>query len=299
MSDGWLAAFGGPVYTFRTAWGARVRGKLFTIAVAFGVVLTAPALAQKNDDNRHQCASNTAAPDVKIAACSAVIQAGGGTNKTLNAALYNRGGAYSAAGQYDKAIADFTQALQLNPGDGILYIGRGNAYLQNGDFDYAGPDFDAAIRLHAQPAVAYSGKGMIDFVQDRYDRAIEDFGQTVRLQPGEAEGFTMRCLARAIVGKLQEAMADCNQAIKLNAKDAEAYSNRGLVYLKMKQPAAALANYHQALEQEPGGDTLLYGQGIAKHMLGDKEGGDADIAEATKLSPDIAAVFTKWGVSEP
>lgn len=275
-----------------------MRGKLFTIAVAFGLVLAAPALAQKNDENWHQCASNTSAPDVKIAACSAVIQAGGGTNKNLNAALYNRGSAYSATGQYDKAIADFTQALKLNPDDGILYIGRGNAYLQNGDFDHAGPDFDAAIRLHAQPAVAYSGKGMIDFVRGQYDRAIEDFGQTVRLQPGEAEGFTMRCLARAIVGKLQEAMADCNQAIKLNPNDAEAYSNRGFIYLKLKQPTAALANYHRALQQEPGGDTLLYGQGIAKHMLGDQSGGDADIAEAKKLSPDIAAVFAKWGVTE-
>lgn len=271
---------------------------VFALALSISLCPTGGALAQKADDNWRQCASNAAAPDVKIAACSAVIEAGGGTKKTLNAALYNRGGAYSAAGQFDKAVADFTQALQLNPNDGILYIGRGNAYLQNGDFDHADADFDAAIRLHAQPAVAYSGKGMIDFVHDRYDRAIEDFGQTVRLQPGEAEGFTMRCLARAIVGKLQEAMADCNQAIKLNPNDAEAYSNRGLVYLKMKQPSAALANYHRALQQEPGGDTLLYGQGIAKHMLGDKDGGDADIAEATKLSPDIAAVFAKWGVSE-
>ncbi|HKR20834.1 MAG TPA: tetratricopeptide repeat protein, partial [Stellaceae bacterium] len=123
-------------------------------------------------------------------------------------------------------------------------------------------------------------------------------GKTISLDPHESEGFTMRCLVRAIVGKLQEALADCNQAIKLNPNDVEAYSNRGLVYLKLKQPAVALANYHQALQQNPGGDTLLYGQGIAKHMLGDQSGGDADIAEAKKLSPDIATVFAKWGVSE-
>lgn len=272
---------------------------VFALALSISFCPTSGALAQKAADNVRQCASNTAAPEAKIAACSAVIQAGAGSDKNLNAALYNRGSAYTAKGQYDKAIADFSQALTLNPKDGISYIGRGYAYLQNSDFEHADADFDAAIRLHTQPAVAYSGKGMIDFVHDRYDRAIEDFGQTVRLQPNEAEGFTMRCLARAIVGKLPEAMADCDRAIKLDPNDAEAYSNRGLVYLKMKQPTAALANYHRALQQEPGGDTLLYGQGIAKHMLGDTEGGDTDIAAAKQLSPDIAEQFAKWGVSEP
>ncbi|MGH6977268.1 MAG: tetratricopeptide repeat protein, partial [Stellaceae bacterium] len=176
-----------------------MRGKLVAVAVSFGLVLAANAPAQSRDESWQRCASDTAAPDLKIGACTAIIQARGESDKNRNAAFYNRGTAFSAKGQYDRAIADFSQALKLDPDDGISYIGRGNAYLQSRDFDHAGPDFDAAIRLHAQPGIAYSGKGVIDLANDRYGRAVEDFGKTVSLQPDESEGFTMRCLARGIV----------------------------------------------------------------------------------------------------
>ena len=59
---------------------------------------------------------------------------------------YNRIGlARSESGDYQGAIDDYTQALNLNPGDEISYIRRGYARLQLGDYQGAIDD-----NAHAQ-----------------------------------------------------------------------------------------------------------------------------------------------------
>jgi hypothetical protein len=42
----------------------------------------------------------------------------------------------------------------------------------------------------------------------------------------------------------------------------------------------------------------LYGRGLAKHLKGDKAGGDADMAAARLAMPDIADKFAKLGVKD-
>lgn len=108
---------------------------------------------------------------------------------------------------------------------------------------------------------------------------------------------------RAIVGDLAHALADCDQALKLALKLAPGdifhiHDSRGFVHLKMKNPAAAITDYDEAIRFDPAMASSLYGRGLAKHMQGDKIGGDADIAMAEKLMPGIAEKFAKWGVNE-
>ena len=50
-------------------------------------------------------------------------------------------------GEFDKAIADFTEAIRLNPQFAWAYWGRGHVYEVNRDFDKAIADFTESIRL--------------------------------------------------------------------------------------------------------------------------------------------------------
>ena len=43
-------------------------------------------------------------------------------------ALYNRGNAYRHLHQYDKAIADYSKAIELSPDDADAWTNRGLAY---------------------------------------------------------------------------------------------------------------------------------------------------------------------------
>ena len=70
-----------------------------------------------------------------------------------------RGAAYFDKGEYDKAIADCTEAIRLNPKDAKFYYNRGNAYGRKGEYDKAIADCTEAIRLDPKHALSYCGRG--------------------------------------------------------------------------------------------------------------------------------------------
>jgi Flp pilus assembly protein TadD len=49
-------------------------------------------------------------------------------------------------GDYDRAIADCTEALRLDPKDARAYSTRGDACYMQGDYDRAITDYTEAIR---------------------------------------------------------------------------------------------------------------------------------------------------------
>jgi len=56
-------------------------------------------------------------------------------------AYQGRGDAYRANNEYDKAIADYTKALDIHPREPHLYLGRGKSYSAKGEIDCATVDF--------------------------------------------------------------------------------------------------------------------------------------------------------------
>ena len=78
--------------------------------------------------------------------------------RRAEAAFIERGAAASAIGNYDQAIAEFSEALELDPNDARAWLGRGKARLAKRDFDRALADFDEALRLDPNEATAAVGR---------------------------------------------------------------------------------------------------------------------------------------------
>ncbi|MGA8969118.1 MAG: tetratricopeptide repeat protein [Pseudolabrys sp.] len=74
---------------------------------------------------------------------------------------------------------------------------------------------------------------------------------------------------------------------ELKENVAIAYYNRALAYENKDDYARAVADYDEALRLNPNdADALLY-RGIDKQRLGDKAGGEADVAAAKRMNPNI------------
>ena len=62
-------------------------------------------------------------------------------------------------GDYQGAIAAYTQAIVLNPNYAEAYNGRGNARYRLGDYKAAVADFNEAVRINPNLAEAYTHRG--------------------------------------------------------------------------------------------------------------------------------------------
>lgn len=139
----------------------------------------------------------------------------------------NRGVVHAENGDSDKAIADYTEAIRLDPTLAQAYYSRGNAYVNRGALDKAVADFTGAIRLDptdakADWARAYAYKSLGD-----NDRAIADFTQTIRLLPGFAGGYFERGMAHLRNGDYTVAIPVFTKVIELNPDLPAAYNQRG------------------------------------------------------------------------
>ena len=73
--------------------------------------------------------------------------------KRLNDALayFNRGLAYGRKGEHDKAIAEYTEAIRIDPNPAVAYFSRGIAYLIIDEKAKAAADIAKAKELGYTP----------------------------------------------------------------------------------------------------------------------------------------------------
>jgi tetratricopeptide (TPR) repeat protein len=114
-------------------------------------------------------------------------------------AFNGRGGIYNDRKEYDRAIAQFDEALRLRPGNPQFHNNRGNAWLGKRDFERALRDYEEAIRLDPKYVSPYNGRGAVYLEQRQYDRAITEFDAVLRLVPDHRNAILNR--QRAIDAK--------------------------------------------------------------------------------------------------
>jgi len=158
---------------------------------------------------------------------------------------------YSDDGDLERALADLTRALQLNPKLATAYNNRGVIHSQRGELARAIADFSAALRLDPQVAEVYHNRGLAYATQGAYPQAIEDFTRALALNPWDAVTYHFRGMAHGNQGDLDSAIADFTEAIRLNPEDPLPYRHRGAAYAKKGWSALAECDYQAALRLEP------------------------------------------------
>jgi len=235
----------------------------------FGAMPTVGVASPEDEEKCHLTFDN---PDLAIHHCTRAIDSGELSGKALADVFWGRGVSWSEKKEYDRAIADYNEAIRLNPQDAGFFNSRGDAWLDKKDYDRAIADFSEAIRLIPQCKT---------FCLNLLRRETP---------------LNSRCWARAIRGALQEALADCNESLRHLPGNADALDSRGLVHLKLRNYVAAIADYDAALKLDPEQASALYGRGLVKHLMGDRTGGEADRAAAIKIDPNIADEYKDYGV---
>jgi tetratricopeptide (TPR) repeat protein len=172
--------------------------------------------------------------------------------------FFDRGLLFLNRNDYDNAIADFTEAVRLDPNYAVAYMCRGVAYDNKGDINKAIADYNQAIKLDPNDAMSYNNRGLAyrergdrDMELVDYDQAMADYNQAIRLNPNSATAYNNRGNEYIRKGEYDRAMADYTQAIRINPNDVAAYINRGHVYHRNYEYTRARADYARALQLDP------------------------------------------------
>jgi tetratricopeptide (TPR) repeat protein len=129
---------------------------------------------------------------------------------------------YDRRGEYDRAIADYSEAMRLSPTSGSAYTlnRRGYAYHAKGEYDRAIADYNEAIQTDSKYVFAYHNRGFSYFTKGQYECAIADYSEAIRLDPGYAISYRNRGIAHLYIGSHAKALADLEMAAQLMPKDA-------------------------------------------------------------------------------
>jgi tetratricopeptide (TPR) repeat protein len=178
-------------------------------------------------DNAAICKDDGVAPEAAIAACTRIISTSKAKTNDLASTYYNRAISYRQKGEIDSALADYNEAIRINPKHARAFNNRGTLYKEKGDLDRAIADFGEAIRLDPKFAAAYFNRG--NAYDDKGDdaKALADLEAAIKLDPKNAAAFTVRGVVWRRKGDFDRAVADFTQAIELDPGYAIAYANRG------------------------------------------------------------------------
>ena len=161
------------------------------VAPAFALLLLgslAAAQSPKKSDylgNVALCngSDRTTSLAARIDGCTALIDSGQATTTALAIAHNNRGNAYTAKGDLDRAIPDFDQSIKLDPAYAKPFNNRGAAYLRKGEYDLALTAFDQAIKLNPNYGRAFVNRAGVYLKKNEYDRAAETTTRQSALSP--------------------------------------------------------------------------------------------------------------------
>jgi tetratricopeptide (TPR) repeat protein len=203
-------------------------------------VIAAPATAGPDEDQKACSAAETKTDD-GIAACGRQIEA---KARELANSYHGRGLFWFSKKDLDKAIADYSKAIELDPNHGNAYFNRAEALSAKGDFDRAIADYGEAIWIDGKDPVRWNGRGLAHTAKGNFPRAIADFDQAIKLDPNYTAAFTNRGQAyeaRARVD-LERAKVDYKAALALpqkypTGKSAHDIARARLADLEPRAPA--------------------------------------------------------------
>ena len=263
------------------------------------------------------------APDVRIAACSRIIETGGRKPEDLATAYRYRSSIYRQQNVKDKATADlkdairldpantaffrgqihvvdndldaaiseYGEALKANPGNADIYNARGFAYEKKGDRDRALADYSEAIRLDPEFTQALTNRGNVYRTKGKLKAALADLNEATRLQPSYPGPYLVRGFLLEKENDLDAAVDEVDDAIELDPKYAEAYAERAFLYVRKRDSERAIDDANTAIKLDPQLFSAYNSRGLVYAVQGELDKALADYNRAIQINPKVSYVY--------
>lgn len=158
---------------------------------------------QKVEEERGKAVAENREKDAKAAAKKAVAHSNAALALERNARNYaNRAQFEFGYGMYDRAAADYSELIKLEPENAMAYRNRGLAYSEvigrDGVLDAALEDYGKAIELDAEWPIFYFERALLWLRKEEWNRASAD------LETAQNRGANLRVLFNQEIRNFEE-----------------------------------------------------------------------------------------------
>lgn len=163
-----------------------------------------------------------------------------------------RGLARKQAGALDDAVADFDRALADGTAYGLaaIYHGRGGVRVLQNQFAEALADYDQALSLEPDNVCYYISRANA-YYHKRDERAILDFRMAFRLDAERAAREVLRTVTADARRDAEMVLENCTKHIRIGGRDVLANARRGLTLLLLGRRAEARADLERVSNMLP------------------------------------------------
>lgn len=149
---------------------------------------------------------------------------------------------------------------------------RGQTLARSGKNVEALAEFNNAINLDPHSPDAFYKRGLLYQGEKQHEQAIEDFTAASGLSPQRAEPLLGRAISYLATDKVREAAADLDEAAQFAPQNAQIWSTRGLAYERLGDKPKAAGSYSRAIALRPKDEAAR--SGFAR--VGGKDGQNYD-----------------------
>jgi tetratricopeptide (TPR) repeat protein len=160
--------------------------------------------------------------------------------------LQQRGRAYRELEQFEKALADYTQAIAADRRFAAAYAGRAIVHQRLGSGKASFADIDSARALGMSDPQLDLVEGIGFMMNDDGAKAWARFDKYVRAVPDAAQGWFLRGRAAGMVGREADAEKDFTAAIDRRMVGPEVYTLRAMARVALGNTAGACADLTEA-----------------------------------------------------
>lgn len=137
------------------------------------------------------------------------------------------------------------------PTDAEGFFARANRRYSESKFDGAIADYSEALKLNPAHASALQNRCVAKIGLKDFAGSIEDCTKAIQLNPQYGIAYNSRCWARLQLKQdLPAALADCNKAIELAPGYVNAYDSRGQLYMALNDKKQAVRDLEKALSMD-------------------------------------------------
>jgi tetratricopeptide (TPR) repeat protein len=163
---------------------------------------------------------------------------------------------------YLSMLVDLDAALQKDLDDPFVFVLRGDSLHSAEQFDKAVLEYTKAMELDGTLPDAYIGRGVSLTAQDALDAAQQDFVRAIELAPDDQDARVKLAVVLTMRRNYRAALGELGKAVKIDERAAEPYLRAGNVHYFLREFPKALENYTLAVKADPLDANALNGLGL-------------------------------------